>query len=113
MTTLNLDSSFAGVQFMALWDDAFAPEPDLKTKDAILEIPGSSNVVYQDFGQAAITFDLRAGVTSLTAMQAKRGVRGSLVYYGGTVSARLRSITNVQRDAFGLGWKVTLSFLIG
>lgn len=107
------DGSFASVAFLEIWDNAVAPEPDVKTKDAVLEIPGSSNVVYQDFGQAAVTLELRVAVESLAAIQAKRGVRGSLVYHAGTVNARLRHITNIQKDALGVGFKVTLSFLIG
>ena len=107
------DGSFASVGFLELFESGTAPEPDIKTKDAVLEIPGSNNVVYQDFGQGAVLLDLRVAVGSLASIQAKRGTRGSLVYHAGTVNARLRHITNIQKDFLGFGAKVTLSFIIG
>lgn len=107
------DGSFSGVSFWEQWPNAEAPEPSTTSKDAVLEIPGSSNVYYQDFGQAAQTLDLEVAVESPAAIKAKRGVRGSLVYHAGTVTARLRSVTNIRKDAIIGGYKVTLSFLIG
>ena len=108
------DGSFAGVAFMESFNGGYTPDADLRSKDAILEIPGSSNVYHQDFGQAARTFskDVIMSTSNYTLMQSKHMVSGSLVSYTGTVTARLRNIVNVRFAGHSLGIVLaTLEFL--
>ncbi len=110
------DGSFGGTSFWEQYEGGLsANEPDVRTNEAILEIPGGNAVVYQDFGQGAQTLELPVAVMAaeLAALRAKRGVSGSLVWHSGTNSARLRHVTNARRVALDSdGYLCQLNFLM-
>lgn len=109
------DASFMGVKFWEQFSSGYAPIPPLKAKDAILEIPGSNNAYYQDFGRAATEYTASASlsVDDFNDMKLKHRLTGSLVIRAGTFTAVLRNITNPQLAAHDLGVvNCNLEFLI-
>lgn len=109
------DSSFGGVSFLELVQDAFTfPGADLSEEFALLHIPGGNTSVLQSFGFQAQQLDLSIAINGSTvaSLVAKAGTSGTLVYHGGSISARLTGITQPRKDVLGGGtWNMTLKFV--
>ncbi len=113
--TSSYDASFGGVSFMELVDGAFTtPGGDLIEDFALLHIPGGNTSVLQSFGMLAQQLDLSIAIngTTVAALAAKAGTSGTLVYHGGSISARMTGITQPRKDVLGGGtWNMTLKFV--
>lgn len=106
------DGSFGGTDFWEQTSGGFAAEHTEEEDAAITHIPGGDKVVVQSAGRAARLLDLPVVVAGaeLDDLRDSRGDSGSLVYSGGTRTARLLGIK--WRKAWGDVYQVSLKLVL-
>jgi hypothetical protein len=103
-------ASFDGVSFWEQSSGSFHPGMDVNSSGTLYNHTGGTHT-YVDMGKAAGLFEINAAVEAAqrTALEAKRGVSGSLIWSRGTQTATLLDILPSEVDGFD-GHKLTLRF---
>jgi hypothetical protein len=96
------DGTFKSIGFMELYADGVTgAQPDTEEEVTAQHIPGGDRTVLQSSGRLIGSFTLPVGVEAaqLASLRAAVGSSGSLVWSGGTRTARLSKVSGVVQ-----GW---------
>lgn len=107
-------ASFAGVSFWEQEQNGWRPDRARTTEADVWKRPASNSASLNDRGAGAEPFTLVAGVEGAehVALFAKRGDAGTLIYSGGTISARLVDVLDTPGKAGDLdAYTISLRFL--
>jgi hypothetical protein len=104
MTTLTsaYDGTFKSIGFMELYADGVTgAQPDTEEEVTLQHIPGGDRTVLQSAGRLMGSLTVPVGVqgAQLASLRAAVGSSGSLVWSGGTRTARLSKVSGVQKGA--------------
>ncbi len=111
------NAEFDGVEFVEIYQNAYAAEPDSGVEFSETKIPGGSKTIIQTAGPGTRKLDMPiavigAGLTSLRS-KADNSTRDTLEYHAGSVSARLLQVVNVRKQAMDDAYTATLRFVMG
>lgn len=111
------DAEFDGIDFLEIYQGAYAPEPDSGVDFTETKIPGGSKTIIQTAGPGTRKLDMQiaAASTSIAALRSRAdsATRDTLVYHAGSVSARLLQVVNVKKQGVDDAYLCTLRFVMG
>lgn len=104
-------ASFRGTAMMELYSNgATQAESETAEEASVRHVPGGNRSVIQSSGllQQQITLPVGVTASALTALRGAVGKSGSLVWHGGTRTARLSSVNGVEKVAGHDAYKANL-----
>jgi hypothetical protein len=99
---LQTDASFKGIGFRELYSGGLSPAgQDTEEQITVIKIPGGNTSVLQSAGRTMnpVTIPIACTSAALASLRGAVGSNGSLVYHGGTVTARLTKVGEPRKAA--------------
>lgn len=111
--TLQTDASFKGTGFRELYSGGLSPAgQDTEEQVTVIKIPGGNASVLQSAGRTMnpVTIPIACTSAALASLRGAVGSNGSLVYHGGTVTARLTKVGEARKAAQYDVYQASLTF---